>query len=48
MGKIGITCRQPFLGAVEWVADEIRKGKASGEQQHQQAAAKEKKGGDRK
>src|SRR5918993_4675729 len=48
MGKIGITCRQPFLGAVEWVADEIKKAKASGEQQQQSAAAKEKKGGDRK
>ena len=46
MGKIGITCRQPFLGAVEWVADEIKKAKAGGEQQS--AAAKEKKGGDKK
>jgi DNA-directed RNA polymerase subunit E' len=50
MGKIGITCRQPFLGAVEWVADEIKKAKAAGEQQQQQQSAttKEKKGGDRK
>ena len=49
MGKIGITCRQPFLGAVEWVADEIKKAKAAGEQQQQQSATtKEKKGGDRK
>lgn len=24
MGKIGITCRQPFLGALEWVEREIR------------------------
>src|ERR671910_277874 len=40
MGKIGITCRQPFLGAVEWVADEIKKAKAGGEQQS--ATAKEK------
>src|SRR5918998_2544796 len=44
MGKIGITCRQPFLGAVEWVADEIKKAKAGGEQQS--AVAKEKKGAD--
>lgn len=22
MGKIGITCRQPFLGAVEWIEEE--------------------------
>ena len=26
MGKIGITCRQPFLGADEWIADEIKNG----------------------
>ena len=24
MGKIGITCRQPFLGANEWIAEEIK------------------------
>ena len=29
MGKIGITCRQPFLGADEWIAEEIKKGKES-------------------
>ncbi len=46
MGKIGITCRQPFLGAVEWVADEIKKSKAGGEQRS--PTAKEKKGVDRK
>ena len=26
MGKIGITCRQPFLGADEWIQEEINKG----------------------
>jgi DNA-directed RNA polymerase subunit E' len=33
MGKIGITCRQPFLGALEWVEKEIRRaqGGASGD-----------------
>src|ERR687897_923374 len=46
MGKIGITCRQPFLGAVEWVAEEIKKAKAGGEQRS--PPAKEKKGMDRK
>src|SRR6187200_1436705 len=46
MGKIGITCRQPFLGAVEWVAEEIKKAKGGGEKQS--AAVKEKKGGDKK
>ena len=25
MGKIGITCRQPFLGADSWIAEEIQK-----------------------
>jgi len=25
MGKIGITCRQPFLGADDWIAEEIKK-----------------------
>jgi DNA-directed RNA polymerase subunit E' len=27
MGKIGITCRQPFLGATEWIEAEINKAK---------------------
>jgi DNA-directed RNA polymerase subunit E' len=25
MGKIGVTCRQPFLGALEWIDEEIQK-----------------------
>ena len=25
MGKIGVTCRQPFLGALEWIDDEVAK-----------------------
>jgi DNA-directed RNA polymerase subunit E' len=25
MGKIGITCRQPFLGAEEWIQEELKK-----------------------
>jgi DNA-directed RNA polymerase subunit E' len=29
MGKIGITCRQPFLGADEWIAEEIKKSSGS-------------------
>jgi DNA-directed RNA polymerase subunit E' len=28
MGKIGITCRQPFLGALEWIQEEIKKAKS--------------------
>jgi DNA-directed RNA polymerase subunit E' len=31
MGKIGITCRQPFLGADEWIAEEIKKADGSKE-----------------
>ena len=31
MGKIGITCRQPFLGADEWIAEEIKKDDGSSE-----------------
>jgi DNA-directed RNA polymerase subunit E' len=46
MGKIGITCRQPFLGALEWIIDEVKKTKASVEQQS--SAPKERKGGDKK
>lgn len=41
MGKIGITCRQPFLGAEEWIQEEIKKsgsdesdeGKSSGKKE---------------
>jgi DNA-directed RNA polymerase subunit E' len=25
MGKIGITCRQPFLGALEWIEQDVHK-----------------------
>jgi DNA-directed RNA polymerase subunit E' len=25
MGKIGVTCRQPFLGALEWIDEEVAK-----------------------
>jgi DNA-directed RNA polymerase subunit E' len=39
MGKIGITCRQPFLGAKEWIVQEIKKAKQP------PAAATTKKGG---
>ncbi len=35
MGKIGITCRQPFLGADAWIADEIKR--SSGEELVQEA-----------
>jgi len=29
MGKIGITCRQPFLGADDWIKEEIKKAGGS-------------------
>ena len=25
MGKIGVTCRQPFLGALDWIEDDLKK-----------------------
>jgi DNA-directed RNA polymerase subunit E' len=28
MGKIGVTCRQPFLGALEWVEEDLEKAHA--------------------
>ena len=31
MGKIGITCRQPFLGTKEWVDEEIKKVEGDGD-----------------
>ena len=31
MGKIGITCRQPFLGADEWIEEEIKKADSPGQ-----------------
>ena len=30
MGKIGITCRQPFLGADAWIKEEIEKAEGGG------------------
>ncbi|MEO9319461.1 MAG: DNA-directed RNA polymerase [Nitrososphaera sp.] len=50
MGKIGITCRQPFLGALEWVQEEIKKAKAGAATGSPPAApaAKSKKGSEAK
>ena len=25
MGKIGVTCRQPFLGATDWIEEDLKK-----------------------
>ena len=32
MGKIGITCRQPFLGADDWIVEEIKKASSGKEE----------------
>lgn len=32
MGKIGITCRQPFLGTDDWIAEEIKKADGGSEE----------------
>ena len=42
MGKIGITCRQPFLGADEWIAEEIKKSKGEKTEEKVAEKAKEK------
>ena len=43
MGKIGITCRQPFLGAFEWIEQEVQKIKQPQQPQQPQQSTKEKK-----
>ena len=48
MGKIGITCRQPFLGALEWVQEEVKKAKAGTTTQSAAPTTKAKKPGDGK
>ena len=37
MGKIGITCRQPFLGAEDWIAEEIKKAGGASEEPTKEA-----------
>tara|TARA_B100000949_G_C14067143_1_gene360261 strand:- start:2 stop:592 length:591 start_codon:yes stop_codon:yes gene_type:complete len=29
LGKIGVTCRQPFLGALDWIEQDLQKAKAT-------------------
>ena len=41
MGKIGITCRQPFLGAVEWIEEELKKAKPQADTSPQPSKRKE-------
>ena len=41
MGKIGITCRQPFFGADEWIEEDLKK--ASGVEEEEKVEAKKEK-----
>lgn len=43
MGKIGITCRQPFLGADKWIEEEIKKSKGEQTEDSAEEPKKEKK-----
>ena len=43
MGKIGITCRQPFLGADEWIEEDLKKANGVNEKEEKVEAKKEKK-----
>ena len=41
LGKIGVTCRQSFLGALEWIEEDLKKATPN----HEQKEPKEQKGG---
>ena len=43
MGKIGITCRQPFLGADEWIQEEIKNINKSADKEEKVEEKKEEK-----
>jgi DNA-directed RNA polymerase subunit E' len=43
MGKIGITCRQPFLGADEWIEEDLKKASGVDEKEKKVESKKEKK-----
>lgn len=40
--KVGITCRQPYLGADEWIEEEIKKGAKASQPQQDKAEKAEK------
>ena len=42
MGKIGITCRQPFLGADEWIEEDLKKASGVDEKEEKVESKKEK------
>jgi DNA-directed RNA polymerase subunit E' len=43
MGKIGITCRQPFLGADEWIQEDLKKANGVEEKEDTKKDKKEEK-----
>jgi DNA-directed RNA polymerase subunit E' len=43
MGKIGITCRQPFLGADKWIEEEIKNADKPADKEEKVEVKKEKK-----
>jgi len=43
MGKIGITCRQPFLGTDEWIEEDLKKASSTDGKEEKVEAKKEKK-----
>ena len=43
MGKIGITCRQPFLGADKWIEEEIKNADKPADKEEKEEVKKEKK-----
>jgi DNA-directed RNA polymerase subunit E' len=43
MGKIGITCRQPFLGAEEWIQEDLKKASGADEGEEKVEDKKEEK-----
>jgi len=43
MGKIGITCRQPFLGADKWIQEEIKNAEKPADKEEKAEVKKEKK-----
>jgi len=42
-GKIGVTARQPFLGKLEWIKEELKKSKGATEEKDQKQEKPEKK-----
>jgi len=47
MGKIGVTCRQPFLGALEWIEEDLKKLSAAAQPQPEPEVKAKKKQGEK-